>query len=138
MSLRTLALDVGDRRIGIAITDRLGLTVQGRPTLRRRNIEADMARLRELVEEEGVDRIVVGLPLHLDGRDSPQSARTEAFAARLKKETSLPVILWDERLTSFAAEQELEGMGMSWQKRRTRVDELAATLILEDYLKESE
>ena len=136
--LRTLALDVGDRRIGIAISDRLGLTVQGRPTLTRRDIDSDMAHILGLIEEEDVERIVIGLPLHLDGRASPQSLKTQAFAEQLETVAGVAVVLWDERLTSFAAEQELEEMGMTWQKRRGRVDEMAATLILEDFLKENE
>ena len=138
MSLRTLALDVGDRRIGIAITDRLGLTVQGRPTRQRQGLDVDIEHIRGLIEEEGVRRIVVGLPLHMDGQESPQSLKTRAFAASLEEATDVPVLFRDERLTSFAAEEELRELGMSWQKRRKRVDEVAATLILEDFLKETE
>jgi putative Holliday junction resolvase len=136
ISLRTLALDVGDRRIGIAVTDRLGLTVQGRPTRMRRGLGADIEHLRSLVEAEGVQKVVVGLPLHMDGRESPQSLKTKAFAAHLQEAIDVPVVFWDERLTSFAAEQELEELGLNWQKRRGRVDEAAATLLLEDFLKD--
>lgn len=135
--MRTLALDVGDRRIGIAITDRLGMTVQSRPTRSRRGLEADVGYVRGLVEVEDVGRLVVGLPLHMDGQESPQSIKIKAFAACLRHEVTIPVILWDERLTSFAAEQELEEQGMGWQRRRKHVDEVAAILILEDFLKEN-
>ena len=135
IALRTLALDVGDRRIGIAITDRLGLTVQGRPTRTRRGLEVDIEHLRSLIDEEGVVQIVVGLPLHIDGQESPQSLKTRAFAALLEEATDAAVLLWDERLTSFAAEQELEELGLNWRERRRRVDEAAATLILEDFLR---
>ena len=132
--MRTMALDVGDRRIGIAISDALGLTVQGRPTLTRTNVGADIEHIRRLVAENEVGRLVVGHPLHMDGASSPQSEKTEAFAERLKKVLPVPVALWDERLTSFAAEQHLEELGLDWRARRRHVDEVAAVLILEDYL----
>ena len=132
--MRTMALDVGDRKIGIAITDGLGMTVQGRPTLTRTNVEADTEHIRHLVTENEVGRIVVGHPLHMDGASSPQSEKTEAFAESLKKVLPIPVALWDERLTSFAAEQHLEELGLDWRARRKHVDEVAAVLILEDFL----
>ena len=132
--MRTMALDVGDRKIGIAITDGLGMTVQGRPTLTRTNAEADIEHIRRLTDENEVNQIVVGHPLHMDGASSPQSEKTEAFAECLKKVLQVSVALWDERLTSFAAEQHLEEMGLNWRERRKHVDEMAAVLILEDYL----
>ena len=132
--IRTMALDVGDRRIGIAISDALGMTVQGRPTLTRTNVEADIDHIRRLVTENEVGNLVVGYPLHMDGACSPQSEKTEAFAERLRKVLPIPVDLWDERLTSFAAEQHLEELGLDWRERRRHVDEVAAVLILEDYL----
>jgi len=134
--LRTLALDVGDKRIGVAITDRLGITVQGRPTLGRQDVETDIEQIRRLVEQEEVQKVVVGHPLHMDGRQSAQSQKVEAFAGRLQSAVDVPVVLWDERLTSFAAEQVLEELGMDWRSRRRHVDRMAATLILEDFLRE--
>lgn len=131
---RTMALDVGDRRIGIAITDAIGLTVQGRPTRVRTTPEEDVDHVRLLVEENGVHELVVGHPLHMDGNASRQSRKTEAFADRLRAVLSVPVVLWDERLTSFAAEQDLAAMGLDWRRRKENVDEMAAILILEDYL----
>lgn len=131
---RILALDVGDRRIGVAATDRLGLTVQGLQTRTRRGLEDDVAYFRGLVETEGIGKVVVGLPLHMNGSESPQSRKVQVFADRLREKVPVPVVFWDERLTSFAAEQELEEMGMSWRRRRRHVDEMAATLILEDFL----
>ena len=136
--LRRMALDVGDRRIGIAVTDVGGLTVQGRPTLRRSSFSNDVAHIRALVAEEQVGEIVVGYPRHIDGRRTRQTEKTELFAERLRSELSVPVVLWDEALTSFEAEQQLEEMGMNWRRRRQHVDELAATLILEDYLRQRE
>ncbi len=132
--LRTMALDVGDKRIGIAVTDTLGVTVHGRPTRRRNSLSADVEHIRALVEEDGVVEVVVGHPRHMDGTRTRQTEKTEAFAGHLKTVLPVPVILWDERLTSFDAEERLEEMGLDWRHRRAHVDELAATLILEDYL----
>ena len=129
-----MALDVGDRRIGIAVTDLLGVTVQGRPTRGRKNLDDDIKHIRNLVEEDGVGEVVVGYPRHMDGARSRQTEKTEAFVRQLETVLSVPVVLWDERLTTFVAEQQLEEMGLDWRKKRQHVDELAATLILEDYL----
>ena len=131
-----MALDVGDKRIGIAVTDALGLTVQGRPTLGRKSLSEDLEYISALVAEDRVVEVVVGHPLHLDGARTRQTEKTEAFAEYLKTALSVPVVFWDERLTSFDAEARLEEMGLDWRKRRDHVDELAATLILEDYLRQ--
>jgi len=129
-----MALDVGDRNIGVAVSDALLMTAQGRPTLRRTSWEGDLQHLRKLTEENEVSKIVVGKPLHMDGRASPQSRKVARFAMKLSKSLSLPVILWDERLTSFAAEQHLEEAGLNWRNRRKHVDKVAAMFILQDYL----
>ncbi len=134
MHPRTMALDVGDRRIGIAITDAIGMTVQARPTLIRTTLEQDIAHIRTLIEDDGVERLVVGHPRHMDGKASRQTRKTEAFVGQLEAVLDVPIVLWDERLTSFDAEQRLEEMGMDWRKRKKHVDELAAILILEDFL----
>jgi len=129
-----MALDVGDKNIGVAVSDALLMTAQGRSTLRRTSWEADLQHLRKLVEDDEVSKIVVGKPLHMDGRDSPQSRKVAKFAMKLSKSLSLPVILWDERLTSFAAEQHLQEAGLNWRNRRKHVDKVAAMFILQDYL----
>ncbi len=136
MPVRTMALDVGDKRIGIAVTDALGMTVQGRPTRGRKSLSADIEYIRALVEEDSVVEVVVGHPRHMDGTRTRQTEKTEAFAEHLKTALPVPVVFWDERLTSFDAEERLEEMGLGWRKRRDYVDELAATLILEDYLRQ--
>jgi putative Holliday junction resolvase len=132
-----MALDVGDRRIGIAVTDALGLTVQGRPTFLRRSLAEDVGHIEDLVRENAVSLLVVGHPTHMDGARTRQTEKTEAFAERLRSALGIRVVLWDERLTSVAAEEQLGSMGLSWRKRRRHVDELAATLILEDYLRQN-
>ena len=131
---RTMALDVGDRRIGIALTDALGLTVQGRPTRIRTNLNEDIDHIRMLIEEDHVRKLVVGYPKHMDGKASHQTEKTKAFVRKMESVLSIPIIFWDERLTSFAAEEHLKELGLDWRKRKKHVDELAATLILEDYL----
>ena len=132
--MRVMGLDVGDKTIGIAVSDALLLTAQGRPTLRRRNPESDIEILRRLAEENEVHEIVVGQPLHMDGRESPQSQKVARFAEQLHQVLGLPIVFWDERLTSFEAEQHLEQMGLNWRKRREHVDKIAAMIILQNYL----
>jgi putative Holliday junction resolvase len=132
--MRIMGLDVGDKKIGVAISDSMLLTAQGRPTLRRKTLLGDLDHLRRLAEENEVHEIVVGQPLHMDGRISRQSEKIAKVASELQQVTSLPIVFWDERLTSFAAEQELEELGLNWRKRRQHVDELAAMLILQGYL----
>ena len=133
-AMRVMALDIGDKKIGVAISDAMLLTAQGRPTLRRTNLTSDLDRLRALAVDNEVHQIVVGQPLHMDGQPSPQSQKVAKFARKLQQITGLPVVSWDERLTSFAAEQHLEEMGLNWRKRREHVDKVAAMLILQSYL----
>lgn len=132
--MRVMALDVGDKTIGVAISDSMLLIAQGRPTLRRTNLSADIEKLRRLAEENEVHEIVVGQPLHMSGKQSPQSQKVARFADTLRQALKLPVIFWDERLTSFAAEQHLEEIGLKWRKRREQVDKIAAMIILQSYL----
>jgi len=129
-----MALDVGDKTIGVAISDALLLTAQARPTVRRKDIAADIEKLRRLAQENEVHEVVVGQPLHMDGQPSPQSQKVARFAEQLGKVLDLPIIFWDERLTSFEAEQHLEQMGLNWRQRREQVDKIAAMIILQNYL----
>jgi len=129
-----MALDVGDKTIGIAISDELLLTAQARPTIRRKELKADLDHLRCLAEENDVHQIVIGQPLHMNGKQSPQSEKVGLFASKLREVLDLPIVFWDERLTSFAAEQHLEEMGMKWRQRRKHVDTIAAMIILQNYL----
>jgi len=132
--MRVMALDVGDKTIGVAISDALLLTAQARPTVRRKDIAADIEKLRRLAQENEVHEVVVGQPLHMDGQPSPQSQKVARFAEQLRKVLDLPIIFWDERLTSFEAEQHLEQMGLNWRQRREQVDKIAAMIILQNYL----
>ena len=137
--LRYLGLDIGSRRIGVAVSDELGLTAQPLLTLERRsNRREDLRSLARLCRRFGVAAIVVGNPLHLSGELSPQAARTQAFAAALGELTGLPIQLWDERLTTREAHQILYEAGHERQKHRKVVDQVAATLILQEFLDEKQ
>src|SRR5262249_44427299 len=132
--MRVMALDVGDRNIGVAVSDALLLTAQSRPTLRRKDLQSDIETIRRLALDNEVQQIVVGQPLHMDGKESAQSQKVGRFADELRKVVCLPIIFWDERLTSFEAEQHLQQMGLNWRQRRAQVDKVAAMIILQNYL----
>ena len=136
---RYLAIDVGNRRIGVAVSDELGLTAQPVLTLERRSSRReDLRSLARLCRRFGVAGIVVGNPLHLSGDSNPQAAKTQAFAAELGGLTGLPIHLWDERLTSREAHQILYEAGHARQEHRGVVDQVAATLILQSFLDQKE
>lgn len=133
-TVRLLGLDVGMRRIGIAVSDLLGITAQGLPTLQRRNKRADFAELGRIIAENAVAEVVVGYPLRLSGSESAQTAKVVAFADELRRRTGLPVHLWDERLTSAEANRLLRETDMSVKRRGEVVDQMAAVLILQSYM----
>ena len=131
---RILALDLGKKRIGLALSDPLGITAQGLETLQRSNIREDLGALAKIVEERGVTLLLIGHPLHMSGDESRQSQYTRDFAAKLVKKTGLEVRFWDERLTSVEATRVLKESGISIEKRARAVDRLAAVILLESYL----
>jgi len=134
---RFLGLDIGSRRIGVAVSDALGLTAQPVLTLERRSSRReDLRSLARLCRRFGVVGIVVGNPMHLSGELSPQAAKTQAFAAELGELTGLPIHLWDERLTSHEAHRILYQAGHARQEHRKVVDQVAAVLILQSFLDE--
>ncbi|MCL5808454.1 MAG: Holliday junction resolvase RuvX [Deltaproteobacteria bacterium] len=132
--MRILGLDYGSRRIGVAICDELGVTVQGVSTIVRKNREADLAAIDNLVRRHGVERIVIGYPLRLDGSEGIQCEKINRFARRLEMRFSLPVIRWDETLSTKEAEELLRQRGVRWEKRKEVVDRVAASIILQGYL----
>jgi len=135
---RYLGLDVGSRRIGVAVSDELGLTAQPVLTLERRsNRREDLHSLARLARRFGVGGIVVGNPVHLSGETSPQAAKTRAFAAELGELTGLPIHTYDERLTTREAHEILYKAGRERQKHRKIVDQVAAVLILQAFLDEN-
>jgi len=136
---RYLGLDIGNRRIGVAVTDELGLAAQPVLTLERRsNRREDLRSLARLCRRFEVVGIVVGNPLHLSGDSGTQAAKTQAFAAELRALAGLPIHLWDERLTTSEAHKILYASGHARQKHRRVVDQVAATLILQSFLDEKQ
>lgn len=134
MPARVLGLDVGDRRIGLAVSDELGLTAQGLPTLERRNKRADMAALQEIITTYAITRIIVGMPRNMDGSYGERAAITERFVQTLEATCHLPCIPWDERLTTRQAERLLIAANQRRSKRKAVRDKIAAQLILQNYL----
>jgi putative Holliday junction resolvase len=132
---RVLALDLGRKRIGLALSDELGITAQGLETLQRASIRADLAELAGLITEKGVALILMGKPLHMSGHEGRQAEYTRDFAERLGKATGVPVEFRDERLTTVQAERVLREGGVRLREDRARsVDRLSAVLLLQDYL----
>ncbi|MGI8959956.1 MAG: Holliday junction resolvase RuvX [Bryobacteraceae bacterium] len=134
---RVLALDVGKKRIGLAVSDELGVTAQGLETLHRTRIRADLEKLKEIACQWNVHCLLVGKPLHMSGSESRQSEYTREFAERLGRHLELPVVFSDERLTSVEAEHLMRDAGASLNQRKSSVDRLAAMLLLESYLGQS-
>ncbi|HEX3663330.1 MAG TPA: Holliday junction resolvase RuvX [Acidobacteriaceae bacterium] len=134
MPPRLLGLDFGDRRIGVAVSDELGLTAQPVLTLVRRNLKADLKSLGRLLRKFGCAGIVMGNPLYMSGDISPQAAKTQTFAEALRAAFPLPVHLWDERLTSAEAHRHLHAAGRPLSGHREVVDQVAAVLILQSFL----
>lgn len=131
---RILGLDVGSKRIGLAVSDLLGITAQGLETLQRQNKRLDFERLAEIVRQYQVVEIVVGYPLRMSGKEGIQAEKMQLFAEELHKRTRLPVHLWDERLTSAEANRVLRDSEMSIKRRGEAVDRMAAVLILQSWM----
>lgn len=134
---RILALDLGERRIGLAVSDELGLTAQGLQTLARSNLREDLARLEDLIRHHGAALVLVGNPVNMNGTEGRRSQWAREFAEKLRARGGFEVQLWDERLTSRAAERVLRESGISQRKRGKAVDRLSAVLLLQSYLEAS-
>jgi len=131
---RVLGLDVGSKRIGVAVSDLLGITAQGLETLQRQNKRLDFEKLAKLIREYKIAQIVVGYPLRMSGEVGTQAQKAQKFAELLRAETGLPVHLVDERLTSWEANQLLDEAGLSRLERKGKVDKMAAVLILQAWM----
>ncbi|HEV2989619.1 MAG TPA: Holliday junction resolvase RuvX [Candidatus Angelobacter sp.] len=131
---RILAIDYGSRRMGLAVSDPLGITSQGIETLQRKNKRSDFSRLGQVIREYDVCEIVLGNPLRMSGAEGTQSEKVARFAEELRQKFKLPVHLWDERLTSAEANRVLRESEISIQKRAQAVDRMAAVLILQSFL----
>lgn len=135
---RVLALDLGRKRIGLALSDELGLTAQGLNTLERTGRRNDIEVLRKLAVEKGVTSILMGDPLHMSGEQSRQGDYTREFASELERKTGLPIRFWDERWTSREAERVLRGSGVANSARKPTIDKLSAVILLQSYLDSAE
>jgi len=131
---RILGIDYGSRRVGLAISDPLAITAQPYATWRRADEKDLLSRITALVRSENVELVIVGFPLTLKGTKSQRSLSTERFAGRLKEACTVPVLLWDERLTTVQAHRALHLMGKAPSRTRDRVDVIAAALMLQSYL----
>lgn len=129
-----MALDVGSRTIGIACSDALLMTAQGIETIRRTSLENDFNRLRELISEYEVHELVVGMPKNMNGTKGERAEKTEEFVEKMKAVIDLPVIFWDERLSTVMAERQLIAADVSRKKRKGVIDKMAAVVILQGYL----
>lgn len=132
--MRVIGLDLGDKTIGVAVSDGLGITAQGLTTVLRRSNSKDMEALKAYIDEYEAGEIVVGLPKNMDGTLGPQADKALAFAEKLKAEFGLPVVLYDERLTTSLVQRALIEADVSRAKRKKVVDMLAAQVILQGYL----
>lgn len=131
---RILGLDVGDRRIGVAVSDELGLTAQPVLTLLRKNRREDLRSLARLVRRYSCSHVVVGNPLYMSGDISPQALKAQAVAQSLENETGVAVTLWDERLSTTEAHRHLDAAGRAGSDRKAVIDQVAAVLILQSFL----
>ncbi len=132
--MRIMGIDYGDRNIGIAVSDAFQWTAQGIEVVTKRRDNGELERIAELVKEYEVSEIVLGFPKNMNGSIGPRGEISIAFAEQIKEKLQLPVHLWDERLTTAAAERTLLEADVSRKKRKAAVDKLAAVLILQNYL----
>ena len=129
-----MGIDPGLRRVGLALSDEDGMLASPLKTLVRTDDASLISALTEEARLQGVGEFVLGLPLRLNGSDGPEAKRARLLKRALERASSLPVVLWDERLTSVAAERELRGVGMRGARKKAVLDQAAATLLLQSYL----
>ncbi len=132
--MRIIGLDYGEARIGVAVSDLLGTIANPLDTISEKDREKQLLKVLEVIEREKVEKIVVGLPKRMDGTLGHRAEYTKAFAEELSERCSLPLVMWDERLSSSEAHRMLDSGGVSGKKRKTKVDKIAAGLILQTYL----
>jgi putative Holliday junction resolvase len=132
--MRILALDVGEKNIGLAISDELGYIAQGFASLRQESKDKSFRTIANITKEQSVKEIVVGMPINLDGSLGKKAKEVASFVAELKKKVNIPIKVWDERFSSLQAEKVMLEADMSRKKRKKNVDKLAAQLILQSYL----
>jgi putative Holliday junction resolvase len=134
--VRVLGVDLGEARIGVALSDETGTLATGLPTLRSAGPRRDAQAVAALVREHGAGEVVIGMPYRLDGTVGPQGEKAQAFAERLRRALRVPVVLRDERLTSVAADERLALAGVKRRDRREKLDRVAAEILLQEHLDE--
>lgn len=132
--MRILGIDYGSRRIGLAITDELGLMAHGRGIINGGTILEVIPRITEIIKEEKVEQIVIGLPKKMNNTLGAQAKKVLEFVEQLKEQVNIPIITWDERLTTSQAEKMLQDVNLSRQRKRQQLNTAAAQLILQNYL----
>ncbi len=135
--MRILGLDFGAKTVGVAVSDELLLTAQGREIIRRQSagkLRQTLARIETIIAEYQVERIVLGYPKNMNNTEGERCEKTKEFKEMLERRTGLPVVLWDERLTTVAADRHMMESGIRREERRNYVDEIAAVFILQGYL----
>ncbi len=135
--MRILGLDYGTKTVGVAMSDPLLLTAQGIEIIRREHenkLRKTYARIEELVRENGVEKIVLGYPRNMDDSEGERCLKTKEFMEALVRRTNIPVVLWDERLTTVAADEIMIEAGLNREERKKHVDKIAAVIILQEYL----
>ena len=135
---RIIGLDIGDKRIGVAISDLLGITAAGLETIDRKNMQQDILQVKQIAERHGAMQIVVGLPLNMDGSTGPQAEKVKSFGRKLARATGLPIVYEDERLTTISAIRTLTLQGVKTGHNRELVDRQAAAIILQKFLDRKE
>ena len=132
--MRILGLDVGSKTIGVAVSDELNITAQGVATLKRKRLDEDVTQVLKLIDEREIGAVVVGLPKNMNGSIGPSARMVFSFIEELEKRTDMPVITWDERLSTVAAEKTLLEADVSRKTRKQVIDKIAAIIILQGYL----
>ena len=131
---RIMGLDIGDKTIGVAVSDLMGLTAQGVTTIKRVGKKKDIEAIKQIISEKQVNKIVSGLPKNMNGTVGPQGEKVQKFCELLKEETNLPIEFWDERLSTVAAERSLIEGNVRRENRKKVIDMLAAVIILQGYV----
>lgn len=132
--MRILAVDYGRRRVGLAVSDELGLAARGLPTVRAHSRSSAVSSVARVASDVGAATLLVGLPLNMDGSRGPMAEAAESFAVALRRTTGLPVHLWDERLTTVAARRAMRETGLRDRNKEGTLDRMAAVLLLNNYL----
>ncbi len=139
--MRIMALDYGSATVGVAMTDPLGITVQPSETITRKqenHLRRTCSRIEELVRENGIDLIVIGLPLNMDGTEGERAQKSREFGAMIERRTGVCTVFQDERLTTVAADEILDDLGIDHKERKKHIDAIAASIILQDYINAGE